>query len=234
MKLYKNFLKLKNKQIKFNGFTLIEVLVSVALFTIIITLAMGALFSAQTVNARLQANQSILDGMNLSFEIMTRDIRYGTIFNCGTVVPVSKAEVDSFFVLKRKSCPFDISGSSLGAGTVIIFKPVDAVDPDDRIGYYATSSKIYKWSYVANVVDDPKPVTSDEVNINVLHFFLTGANTTQQAVDNGNVENSASTTDTLQPVVNVMVIGKTIIKKEGAEKVNFQLQTTVAPRGIDN
>lgn len=219
----KYFLK---KQNKFEGFTLIEVLVAVALFSTIITLAIGALFAAQKVSSRLSANQTILDGMNLSFEIMTRDIRYGTIFNCDTLIPI-----DATSSLKRKSCPFNLATNP---GTTIVFKPVDAVDPDDRVGYYATSSKIYKWSYISHNLEEPKPITSDDVIIDTLHFYITGANTTQQAVDNGNTENFGGVTDTLQPVINVMATGKTSVLKEASEKVRFQLQTTIAPSGIDN
>ena len=214
------------KQNTLQGFTLIEVLVAVSLFVTIVTLAMGALFQAQSVNARLQANQTILDGMNLSFETMTRDIRYGSIFYCDTTVPTPVA------VMKRKSCPFDLGTSP---GTTIFFMPVDAVDPNDRVGYYASSSKIYKWSYTNGSLDEPRPITSDEVAIDILNFYVTGANTTQQAVDNGSEENATSSTpDNLQPIINVAITGSTKVEKTTNEQVKFELQTTISPRGIDN
>lgn len=213
---------------KFKGFTLIEVLVAVSLFVTIVTLAMGALFQAQSINAKLQANQTILDGMNLSFETMTRDIRYGTIFYCDTFIP------DPAVLMKRKSCPFDLSLISV-PGTVIFFKPVDAVDPNDRIGYYASSSRIYKWIYSNGTIEIPQPITSEDVSIDVLQFYVTGANTTQQAVDNGNTENATtSSPDNVQPVINVVATGKTVVEKNQNEQVKFELQSTVAPRGIDN
>ena len=224
MKLY------YKQQNKLKGFTLIEVLVAVALFVTIVTLGMGALFQAQSVNARLQANQVILDGMNLSFETMTRDIRYGTIFYCSTEVSINPSTSNV-----RKSCPFDISLFTAGPGTTIVFKPVDAVDPSDRVGYYASSSKIYRWSYTNGTVEQPRPVTSDEIEIDTLYFYVTGANTTQQAIDNGNVENATSSVpDNLQAVINVVAIGKTAVKQKNGDQLKFQLQTTVAPRGIDN
>ncbi len=216
------------------GFTLIEVLVSVSLFVTIITFGMGALFSAQSVNAKLQADQTVLDGMNVSFETMTRDIRYGTLFNCAMVIPDDEASIRAN-ILIRRSCPFSIGGPSNTAGNAIVFRPVDAANPDDRIGYYATSSKIYKWVYSENVIQDPIPITADEVSVDSLQFFVTGANTTQQAIDNGNTENgSTSPTDVLQPVVNVMVSGRTSIQRKSGGDVKFQIETTVAPRGIDN
>jgi prepilin-type N-terminal cleavage/methylation domain-containing protein len=213
----------------YQGFTLIEVLVAVSLFVTIVTLAMGALFQAQSVNAHLQANQTILDGMSLSFETMTRDIRYGTIFYCDTTVP------DPAVVLKRKSCPFDLSVFSSGPGTAIFFKPVDAVDPNDRVGYYATSSKIYRWSYTNGTLETPVAITSDDITIDILQFYVTGASVSQGAVDNGNVENATSSSpDNIQPVINVIATGKTTAMEKNGKQVKFELQTTVAPRGIDD
>lgn len=212
----------------YQGFTLVEVLVAVSLFVTILTLATGALYSAQSINARLQANQVILDGMNLSFETMTRDIRYGSQFNCGIVVAIPTS-------LKRKGCNFDISATSVGPGTVITFKPVGAADPKDRVAFYASSSKIYKQEYISGIEQTPIPITSDDVIVDTLNFYVTGANTTAQAIDNGNLENENPTaSDTLQVVINVITTGKTKIQGKGNDKVDFQLQTVVAPRGIDN
>jgi prepilin-type N-terminal cleavage/methylation domain-containing protein len=218
----------KSNRNKFRGFTLVEVLVAVALFVTVVVLALGALFSAQTLNARLNANQSILEGMNLSLEVMSRQIRYGSIFNCDS-------SISSLTGRYRKSCPFDITVPyASNPGQTLVFKPIDAAGPDDRVGFYLQNSKIYQWSYVGGVVQESVPITSDEVVIDTLQFFVTGANTTQQAVDNGNNENIDSTVDTLQPIIILRITGKTLVKKRGAESVNFQLQTTITPRGIDN
>jgi prepilin-type N-terminal cleavage/methylation domain-containing protein len=219
--------KIKNPNANnLRGFTLVEVLVAVALFVTILTLATGALFSAQAVNARLQANQVILDGMSLSFETITRDIRYGSLFNCSNVVDIENS-------LKRKGCNFDLTGA--GPGQVLVFKPLNSADPDDRIAYYSSSSKIYRQAYVSNVLEEPVPVTSDEVIVDTFNFYVTGANTTAQAIDNGNITNeNSNASDTLQTVINVITTGRTNIRQSGSQTVDFQLQSVVAPRGMDN
>ena len=51
-----------------------------------------------------------------------------------------------------------------------------------------------------------------------------------QWLTNDNVAN----VDTLQPVINIMATGETSVAKKPGDKVKFQLETTVAPRGIDN
>jgi prepilin-type N-terminal cleavage/methylation domain-containing protein len=218
----------KNNSNNLRGFTLVEVLVAVALFVTVVVLALGALFSAQTLNARLNANQSILDGMNLSLEVISRQIRYGSVFHCDTSISLLTA----FY---RKGCDFDITFPYVSTvGEALVFRPIDASDPDDRVGFYLNNSKIYQWSYIGDVLQEPVPITSDEILVDTLQFFVTGANTTQQAVDNGNHENIDSTVDTLQPVIIVRITGRTLVKKRAAESVDFQLQTTITPRGIDN
>ncbi len=65
---------------KIEGYSLVEILVVLGLFSSIATLSLGALFNAQAVNARLQETQAILDNINLSMQTVTRDIRFGSDF----------------------------------------------------------------------------------------------------------------------------------------------------------
>ena len=77
----KYLFKFKSKK-SLKGFTLIELMVVIALFSTIMTVAIGALFSAQAVNVKLQQTQIVIDGINLAIEEMVRDIRYGSQFYC--------------------------------------------------------------------------------------------------------------------------------------------------------
>ena len=74
--------------ISFGGFSLVEILVVLGLFSSIATLALGSLFNAQSLNGRLQETQAILDNINLSMQTITRDIRFGSEFYATTSVPV--------------------------------------------------------------------------------------------------------------------------------------------------
>ena len=66
------------------GFTLVEVLVAVALFTIIATISMGALVSIFDANKKSQTSKTVVDNLNLSIEDMIRTIRFGTNYHCGS------------------------------------------------------------------------------------------------------------------------------------------------------
>jgi len=59
------------------GFTLIEIIVSVALFTIVMTISVGALFMIITANREAKAIKLVVNNLNIAMEGMTRDLRVG-------------------------------------------------------------------------------------------------------------------------------------------------------------
>lgn len=60
-----------------SGFTLIEIMVSVAIFAIIVTAGMGALVSMTRSYQVSQSDKKVHQGLNYSLEAMTREIRLG-------------------------------------------------------------------------------------------------------------------------------------------------------------
>ena len=65
-----------------HGFTIIEMMVSLALFTIVITIAAGAFLSLIGGSGKLQGEQSIMTSLSFAMDIMTREIRTGTKYYC--------------------------------------------------------------------------------------------------------------------------------------------------------
>ncbi len=68
------------------GFTLVEMIVSVALFAIVMTVAVGALLSLTAANKKAQAIQSVMNNLNITLDSMVRNIRMGTDFQCGGTI----------------------------------------------------------------------------------------------------------------------------------------------------
>lgn len=97
---------------RIKGFTLVEMLVVLGLFSFIMTLATGVLYTTQAINVKLQETQSVLDNVSVSLEIVSRDIRYGSHFHCSTTLH------DSTF-LERKNCSYNDIGANNG-GSVIL------------------------------------------------------------------------------------------------------------------
>ena len=200
----------KNKIIFPNGFSLIELLIAVSIFSIISVIAMGALYSVQNVNTRTQQTQMILDGMNLSMEEMVRDIRYGDIFNCGT------DSSNLSLVTIRNDCNVSVT-----LGNVLVFKPSGSASDNDRIAYYLSNDgHIMRWS---SSTATNSQVTAGDVNIKTLHFFVE---------DTGSVQDS--TPDYEQPLITIIVSGVTVPPKSSVLPVKFNLQTSVSARRLDN
>jgi prepilin-type N-terminal cleavage/methylation domain-containing protein len=70
------------------GFTLIEMLVSVSLFTIAVTISLGALLIINNAYRITRAQQVAIDNLNFAIESMSRSIRTGFVYDCtGNVDP---------------------------------------------------------------------------------------------------------------------------------------------------
>ncbi len=61
-----------------SGFTLIEVLVSLAIFTIVVLMSTSALLSLLDVDKKAQSMKSVMNNLNFALESMAREIRVGT------------------------------------------------------------------------------------------------------------------------------------------------------------
>lgn len=65
-----------------HGFTLVEMIVSLALFSIVITISVGALLVLISANQQLQEEQSVMTNLSFALDSMTREIRTGIHYYC--------------------------------------------------------------------------------------------------------------------------------------------------------
>src|SRR3989344_3339435 len=87
---------------KTKGFTLLEMLIALAIFTIAVFIAVSTLFSITNVQKKIIAKQSAEDNLRFAFESMAKEIRTGKIFHCGT----------SGTLTSPQNCPFPSGGNS--------------------------------------------------------------------------------------------------------------------------
>jgi type II secretory pathway pseudopilin PulG len=76
---------LKNKKTKLNlvcGFTLVEMLVAIAVFMTVMTIAVGSLISIIEANRKAQSIKSVIDNVNFAIETISRDMRISTDYSC--------------------------------------------------------------------------------------------------------------------------------------------------------
>lgn len=193
------------------GFTLIELMVSATIFSLILIIATGALFSTQAINSRIGQTQLILDGVNLSLDVMGRDIRYGSRFYCSTSV------FNGSITYSRGDC-------SQG-GQYISFRPAVKLSGStdssyDRVVYYVYNQKIYKNEYPYNGTPRIFQITPDDVSVKSLNLKVIGAET----IDNG---------DLRQPLISILMSGVTIPQRSTVNPVSFNLESTISPRTLD-
>ena len=66
------------------GFTLIELLVSLAIFVSIMTIMMGSIVTIVHSNQKSNNKSDALDNLNFTLESMSRMIRFGKNYHCGS------------------------------------------------------------------------------------------------------------------------------------------------------
>lgn len=83
MYLYRNTTK-KHSQYS-SGFSLIELMVSLTIFSIVITVSIGALFILIDANAKAQALYTATTNLSFAVDNITRNLRMGHDYYCGTL-----------------------------------------------------------------------------------------------------------------------------------------------------
>lgn len=187
------------------GFSLIELLVSMALFIVVITMGVGALMVLINANAKAQNMQDAVSNIQFALDSMAREIRTGYAYYCssgtetvGDVTAVQDCNRGSYLSIIE-------GGESLTSGA-----------NNRRIAYRYNSSaqsverKIGSGSWVR--------LTDPNVTVTDMHFNV-GNSINKQ---NGN---------TLQPNATIFLSGT--VTGIGQTSANFTLQTTVTQRVLD-
>lgn len=73
----------KTRNVRANrGFTLVEMIVSLGIFSIVSVVALGAMVRIITANQKAQSLQAAMTNINFALEAMSRDLRVGTEYHC--------------------------------------------------------------------------------------------------------------------------------------------------------
>jgi prepilin-type N-terminal cleavage/methylation domain-containing protein len=198
-------------QQKKSGFTLIEMIVSLALFTIVSTVTVGALLSLIGGNQRLLKQQTLTSSAIFSLDNMTREIRTGNYYYC-PIAPSNFAN-QSNFGTSTQDC---LSGS-----TGISFIESSPRHPSGRVAYYfapvgGPGTATTLWRRIGN--GTATRLLPDDVSLtSTSRFFVTDTATL-----------TGGTNNVRQPTVMiVMVLAATDSTPETT------LQTTITQRSLD-
>ena len=190
------------------GFTLVEMIVAVALFAMVMTVSVGALLSLTSANRKAQALQSVMNNLNVAIDGMVRSIRMGTNYHCG----------GGTFTLVE-DCPTGTTGDDI----VFAFEPFGGdIDSSadqwiyryDSTGAYCGKNRICKSE--TGDLNTPFAVTAPEVTIDSMKFYVVGT-------ERG---------DTTQPKV-VITLSGTAGATNVKTTTSFSLQATAVQRVLD-
>ncbi len=111
---------------KKRGFTLIEMIVSVAIFSLVVVVSTGAIFTIIRTNQKVQTIKTVMESLNFTIESVNRVLRFSTDYHCGTTGTLSLPKNctypsgDSFIAYKDyrdgTTKRFRLNGTSLEKG----------------------------------------------------------------------------------------------------------------------
>jgi type II secretory pathway pseudopilin PulG len=203
--MYKYFKKQKNLS---KGFSLVEMLVAIAVFMSVMTIAVSALITIISSNKKAQAIKTTTDNVTFSIENISRDMRLGTSYACllnsgfkdctvgNTKVAYINASNHAVIYSFNKN-PGDINGSLTKKE--------------------CTTNSISSCVASADVPVDLISLDSN-VKINNMTFYVIGS-------DN---ESNPNTTMRTQPRVVITVSG--LVSVKGSADTTFNLQTNISQR----
>lgn len=208
--------KINNKK---RGFTIIETMISVALFLIVVTVSMSSLLNANAVHEKSRKMRSIMDSLNFAMEDMSRNLRTGYKYHCiSSSIPGSETLPTFSTPLSGQTCWGIAFESDIGTSS-----------PSDQVVYeivQQTTNGVTTY-FIRKSVDGGTTwvqLTPDEIVINpISSFSILGA-------EAPTIPGNCSSSDCQQPFVTIKLVG-TINYKNVITP--FSLQTSVSQRLID-
>ena len=151
-----NCLTLKNKN---SGFTLVEMMVAIAVFSVVMVTAMSALLNIIDANNKARAIKVAVDNVSFALEGISKDMRMGTEYKClddsGVITPCSSTGNSGIQYQKSDA-----------GGNVIIVRYL-----------FVASSGLVKGKIQKEINSDGfHDITSSEVNILKMKFYVLNAN----------------------------------------------------------
>lgn len=146
------------------GFTLIELMVSLMIFTVITIAAVGSLYAVNNASKKVQSMRSILDNLTFAVESISRTVRTANSVVCGGSLN-SSGDPNCTFASQTSSSMLLVD-STIGAPQLIEY----------RLGYLPNGNgTIQKRVEELGVWTNWISLTSPEINIQDLDFYVDGA-----------------------------------------------------------
>jgi prepilin-type N-terminal cleavage/methylation domain-containing protein len=210
------------------GFTLIEMIVSLGVFSVVVTTAVGAVLMLIATNQQLQGEQSVMTNLSFALDTMTREMRTGYNFYCGQSSDNSGS--NNFFNDARNhddildendlaDCPGGRNPAAHQFQGVSFFEGGNSITASAgarRILYFYDADAKTIMRRVGN--EDSQSIVSSGLVIQNAEFFVTGTSRLE------------TSDDTEQPTVTLYIEAQ---EKDDPTAKTYYLSTTVTQRTLD-
>lgn len=224
------FVSNKNQQ---SGFTLIESMVAIAIFTIVMVIGISALLNVNNTNKKSQNLRTIIDSLNFTMEDMARNFKLGSYYHCvGPADPGIAVGTVNDFLADPEDCGTGTHSGYLAAALESMNgRPTD---PATTLAH-ADDQVVYMFEVMPGVVNpnSPDPVCTLKKSTNGGRDFATilppevHIDCSQSGF---NVYNTKNDRFTAAPRV-LIRIGGIVVYKDVTTP--FTLQTSASQRNID-
>lgn len=188
------------------GFTLIEMIVSLGIFSIVVTTAVGAMLILISTNQQLQSQQNVMTNLSFALDTMTREIRTGHNYYCVNSNLIRGDTHEELGSLVR-DCPNGDRGVSFFEGGNSLTRRIGS-----RVLYYYDRDEESLYRRLGN--QPAQSIISSGLAITDAQFYVTG---------------TATTNDRVQPTVTIFLAAQ----DRNDDSKTYYLQTTVTQRILD-
>ncbi len=186
------------------GFTLVEMIVAVALFAIVMLVSVSTLLALVNANRKAQALQSVINNLSIALDSIARSARMGSVYH-GAGGDGSCGGSD-----------YENPSDCINGGTILAFRPYGSTPADPPWIYlFDPSTHELKRSVTGSLLD-ASSITAPEVTIDDLKFYVVGT----------------TPGDSSQPKIIIIVKGSAGTVGSTA-RTTFHVQATAVQRVLD-
>jgi len=201
------------------GFTLIEIIVSISIFTVVMLITMGALLTLNDSSRKAQALRTVIDNLNFAVEDMNRKVRTGDVYHCYDHLD----NLDGLYAITADDFTRPRDCESAGGGAISL-KTQEVENGKDVFVAYLFEKDASGIGRIrqrkgrrgdAILGPEELAITSAAVDIKKMDFRVIGSDSRKE-----------------QPMVILNISGVVDLKKEKLQ-TDFSLQTAVSRRSAD-
>ncbi len=114
------------------GFTLIEAMVAIAIFTIVMVIGISALLNVNSTNKKSQNLRAIIDNLDFAMEDMSRNFKLGSYYHCvtGGDPQIVDGQVNDFLATSQ-DC---VTATNHEGSLIAALEPMQGIPADSTTG----------------------------------------------------------------------------------------------------